>query len=202
MAKKPTTKLLADVIDASELRPDLKGFVARVHRHAVSGIAFRGGPRYVARGGQVVFPSRMEAMDLVTACVRNALPGDAIITATPVLPKRVRKARRTQVLDNPTLGDVSALFDEMFEREMRKAERLAAARERAAKRTLPAVKKLLPERPAQIIRDKGAATRASLEAIIESGAVRVKGYGTPRHPGLPKKGAGVMPGHLDPVTMS
>lgn len=63
------------------------------------------------------------------------------------------------------------------------------------------VVKLMPPAPTQVIRDKGADYRFQLNVLIESGAVRVRRYGTPeRRDHLPKRG-GVMPAHLNPVTI-
>lgn len=200
--RKPTTKLLSEVIPASALRADLTGFAIRLHRHPKSFRAFpHGQTRLLLMDGSPLIASRQAALDLLTQYARGQIVLPTTPTDSAPLPRKARKPRAAKgVLDNPT-DLFAAVFADELARAERRVKRLEAERARRAKHALPVVEKLLPDAPTVVIRDKAAAYRDDLEGIIARGEVHVRRFACNRHPGLPRKGAGVMPGHLNPVTI-
>lgn len=150
------------------------------------------------------FASPLAALDALAAwknaprTVKQLRPTDTVAVPVAPAPKPVlRVARQSETKD--ASGNLTEIAPKPGRRPKRMRRSKAAP---APKRELPAITKLLPERPTQIIRDRRTKTQALIDMLIASGQATVTRCAEFRRTNLDPKRGGILPAHLDPVTIS
>lgn len=139
------------------------------------------------------FASALAALDALAAwknaprTVKQLRPTDTVAAPVAPAPKPAIKSGNLTGSGSPTASEAS-------HKRSRKIKR--------ANTPLPAITKLLPERPTQIIRDRRTKTQALIDMLIASGQATVTRCAEFRRPNLDPKRGGILPAHLDPVTIS
>lgn len=173
------------------LSGEVAGFVVNVTRYG-NGRLLPAPRTLLAKDGRP-FASALEALNALATWknaprnVRQLHKDDQIAAPVAPAPKPAIKSGNLTGSGSPTASEAS-------HKRSRKIKR--------ANTPLPAITKLLPERPTQIIRDRRTKTQALIDMLIASGQATVTRCAEFRRPNLDPKRGGILPAHLDPVTIS